>query len=220
MTSGRKHQPATGAGPSGQVCKKIKVHNARTPDRLLPSTSDSSPSPYRPLPPTADSSPSTGSSPIQPSHALQTPPPPQAPPPSSPSEVKQGHGGLPQQLWSFPLLVGVWRPSSVLVQNPKEGQSQDRLQRKNRHGNGEADPGTAPKTGKGVITAPVQVGGGPADSQLVPLDVVEEVLVGADPLGLDRLKQVLAIVSEGAHQVVLLITVEEQSRVSTCSEPP
>lgn len=40
--------------------------------------------------------------------------------------------------------------------------------------------------------------------------MVEKVLVGSDSLGLDGFKEVLSIVGEGAHQVVLLITVKEQ----------
>lgn len=46
--------------------------------------------------------------------------------------------------------------------------------------------------------------------QFVPFDVVEEAFVCAHSLGLDRFKQVLAIVCEGTHQEVLLITVTQQ----------
>lgn len=42
--------------------------------------------------------------------------------------------------------------------------------------------------------------------QFVPFDVVEEALVRAHSFGLDWFKQVLAIVGEGTHQEVLLIT--------------
>lgn len=49
-----------------------------------------------------------------------------------------------------------------------------------------------------------------ADSQFIPLDVVKKVLVGSNSLGLDGFKEVLSIVGEGAHQVVLLITMKEQ----------
>lgn len=66
------------------------------------------------------------------------------------------------------------------------------------------------KRWEGETTPPSGLGAAAADSQLVPLDVVEEVLVGPDPLGLDGLEQVLPVVGERAHQVVLLITVEEQ----------
>lgn len=41
--------------------------------------------------------------------------------------------------------------------------------------------------------------------------MVEKVLVGSDSLGLDGFKEVLSVMGEGAHQVVLLITVKEQS---------
>lgn len=47
-------------------------------------------------------------------------------------------------------------------------------------------------------------------SQFVPLDVVEEVFVCAHSLGLDRFEQVLAVVCEGTHQEVLLITATKQ----------
>ncbi len=46
--------------------------------------------------------------------------------------------------------------------------------------------------------------------QFIPLDVVEEAFVRAHSLGLDRFKQVLAIVGEGTHQEVLLITETKQ----------
>lgn len=44
------------------------------------------------------------------------------------------------------------------------------------------------------------------DLQFIPFDVVEEALIRAHSLGLDWFKQVLAIVGEGTHQEVLLIT--------------
>ena len=51
---------------------------------------------------------------------------------------------------------------------------------------------------------------GSSDVQFVPFDVVEEALVGADFLGLDRLEQVPAIVCQSTHQVVLLIAAKER----------
>lgn len=53
------------------------------------------------------------------------------------------------------------------------------------------------------------------DSQFIPLDVVKEVPVGSDSLGLDWFKQGLAIVSERTHQVILLITTKDHSTMST-----
>lgn len=44
------------------------------------------------------------------------------------------------------------------------------------------------------------------DLQFIPFDVVEEALIRAHSLGLDWFKQVLAIVGEGTHQEVLLVT--------------
>lgn len=129
---------------------------------------------------------------------------------SLPSEVKQWHGGLPQLFWSFPLLVGVWRSTSILVQNPKQSQSKNWLQRKNCHGNRKTDPETASEPVRNHVLKQVSNCVEAADSQFIPLDVVEKVLVGSDSLGLDGFKEVLSIVGEGAHQVVLLITVKEQ----------
>lgn len=51
---------------------------------------------------------------------------------------------------------------------------------------------------------------GQGNSQFIPFDVVEEAFVCAHSLGLDRFKQVLAIVGEGTHQEVLLITATKQ----------
>ena len=46
----------------------------------------------------------------------------------------------------------------------------------------------------------------------VPFYVVEEALVGAHFLGLDGLEQVLAVVSQSTHQVVLLIAAKRREQ--------
>lgn len=47
-------------------------------------------------------------------------------------------------------------------------------------------------------------------SQFVPFDVVEEAFVCAHSLGLDWFEQVLAVVGEGTHQEIFLITATKQ----------
>lgn len=138
---------------------------------------------------------------------------------SSPSEVKQRHRHLSQKLWSFPLFVGVRRTAGVLVQHTEHTETQDRLQREHRHRHGKTDPGgdkeqseergerrESRRTAGGAAKGE----GGGADSQLVPLDVIEEAPVRSGSLGLNRFEQVLPVVGQRTHHVVLLITATQQ----------
>lgn len=159
--------------------------------------------------------------------------PPPAVPLSSPSEVKERHRDFAQQLWSFPLFVGVWGAAGVLVQHPEQSQAQYGLQWENSYCYGEVDPETdmdsvSSMEGQYEQHVVVVVVWGTQNKwrigeegkgrergqgnhlQFIPLDVVEEAFVRAHSLGLDRFKQVLAIVGEGTHQEVLLITATKQ----------
>ena len=45
-----------------------------------------------------------------------------------PSEIKQRHGDSGQQLWTLALLVGVGGAAGILVEDPKQGETQHGLQ--------------------------------------------------------------------------------------------
>lgn len=61
---------------------------------------------------------------------------------SSPSEVEEWHADFAQLLWSFPLLVGVWGATGILIQQPEQSQTQDGLQGQDRYRYRETDPET------------------------------------------------------------------------------
>lgn len=57
-----------------------------------------------------------------------------------PSEVKQRHGDLSQELRCLSLLVGVWRAASVLIEYTKNAETQNGLQGEHCHRHGKTDP--------------------------------------------------------------------------------
>lgn len=135
--------------------------------------------------------------------------PPLATPLSLPSKVKERHRDFAQQFWSFPLFVGVWGAAGILVQHPEQSEAQYGLQGENSYCYGEVDPMRDKESvvaerkykqhAVGIVII-VVIGeerrGHSNRSQFVPFDVVEEAFVCAHSLGLDRFKQVLAIVCE------------------------